>query len=249
MCLTNCALYLEDVWENECIDPYFLDLGTSFEVSDQLHALASLPPGEESSVLIGWIEGWLGLRAVLHDIEKGTYFTLPGLELRILGRAVRSQFLYRLRYRGLIYNRLYSLSDKFEYNWQSQWSLLWSSGQSSGLQIQRFGLDSRRYQIYWEVLGLEWGPLCLVSTIEELLGRNCSGFSLDNREYGRGDALCCPRNTLYPQELVLTSMTSSGFSAGIFRSRTKATEFVCLFVCLFNYSSLLLSSVVERKIC
>jgi hypothetical protein len=40
---------------------------------------------------------------------------------------------------------------------------LWSSGQSSWLQIQRSGLDSRRYQIFfWEVVGLERGPLCIV---------------------------------------------------------------------------------------
>jgi hypothetical protein len=43
---------------------------------------------------------------------------------------------------------------------------LWSSGQSSWLQ--RSGFDSRRYQIFWEVVGLEWGPLSLVSTTEEL---------------------------------------------------------------------------------
>jgi hypothetical protein len=35
--------------------------------------------------------------------------------------------------------------------------------------------------------GLEQGPLSLVSTIEELLGRKISGFSLENREYGRRD--------------------------------------------------------------
>jgi hypothetical protein len=36
---------------------------------------------------------------------------------------------------------------------------------------------------------LERGPLCLVSTIEELLGRNSSDFGVENREYGRGDPL------------------------------------------------------------
>jgi hypothetical protein len=45
---------------------------------------------------------------------------------------------------------------------------LWSSGQSSWLQIQRSGFDSQCYQIFWEVVGLEWDPLSLVSTIEEL---------------------------------------------------------------------------------
>jgi hypothetical protein len=36
-------------------------------------------------------------------------------------------------------------------------------------------------------VGLERGPLSLVGTIEELLGRNGSGSGLENRKYGRGD--------------------------------------------------------------
>jgi hypothetical protein len=60
------------------------------------------------------------------------------------------------------------------------------------------GFDSRRYQIFCEIVGLERGPLSLVSTIEELLGRNSSGSGLENREYGRGDPLRSPRDTLYP---------------------------------------------------
>jgi hypothetical protein len=47
---------------------------------------------------------------------------------------------------------------------------LWSSGQSSWLQIQRSGFDSRRYQNFLEVVGLERGPLGLMRIIEELLG-------------------------------------------------------------------------------
>jgi hypothetical protein len=66
---------------------------------------------------------------------------------------------------------------------------LWSSGQSSWLQIQRSGFDSRCYQIFWEVVGLERGPLSLVSTTEELLGRKRSGSCLENRENGRKDPL------------------------------------------------------------
>jgi hypothetical protein len=38
-------------------------------------------------------------------------------------------------------------------------------------------------------VGLERGPLSLVSTTEELLGRKRSGSGLENREYGRRDAL------------------------------------------------------------
>jgi hypothetical protein len=47
---------------------------------------------------------------------------------------------------------------------------LWSSGQSSWLQIQRPWFDSRHYQKK-KVVGLERGPLSPVSTTEELLDR------------------------------------------------------------------------------
>jgi hypothetical protein len=43
---------------------------------------------------------------------------------------------------------------------------LWSSGQSFWLQIRRSGFDSRRYQIFWEVVGLERDPLSPVNTTE-----------------------------------------------------------------------------------
>jgi hypothetical protein len=38
-------------------------------------------------------------------------------------------------------------------------------------------------------VGLERGPLSLVSTIEELLGRNISGSGLESLEYGCRDLL------------------------------------------------------------
>jgi hypothetical protein len=49
--------------------------------------------------------------------------------------------------------------------------------------------DFRNYQIFGEVVGLERGPLSLVSTTEELLGRKRSGSGLENRKYDRGDPL------------------------------------------------------------
>jgi hypothetical protein len=61
---------------------------------------------------------------------------------------------------------------------------LWSSFQSSWLQIQKSGFDSRRYQIFWEAVGLERGSLSLVGTIEELLERKSSGSGIEKREYG-----------------------------------------------------------------
>jgi hypothetical protein len=75
---------------------------------------------------------------------------------------------------------------------QTKWFLLfhhrphlWSSGLGSWLQIQRSGFDSRCYQIFWEVVGLERGPLSLVSTTEKLLGRKSRGSGLENRDYDR----------------------------------------------------------------
>jgi hypothetical protein len=69
------------------------------------------------------------------------------------------------------------------------------------------------------------GPLSLVSTNEELLGRNGSSSGLESREYGHGDPLRWPRDTLYPQKLALNTQTSGGRSVGTVRSQTKATQF------------------------
>jgi hypothetical protein len=74
-------------------------------------------------------------------------------------------------------------------------------------------------------VGLERGPLSLVSTTEGLLGRENSGSGLESREYSRRDSSRRPRGTLYPQKLALTSLTSGGRSVGLVRSRTQATEF------------------------
>jgi hypothetical protein len=74
-------------------------------------------------------------------------------------------------------------------------------------------------------MGLERGPLSLVSTVEELLERKCSGSGLERQEYGRRDPSRRPRGTLYKQKLALTSPTSGGCFVGIVRSRTQTTEF------------------------
>jgi hypothetical protein len=68
-------------------------------------------------------------------------------------------------------------------------------------------------------VGLERGPLSLVSTNEGLLGRKSNGSSPECREYGR------LLGTLYQQKLALTSPTSGGSSVVIVRSRTQAKEF------------------------
>jgi hypothetical protein len=74
------------------------------------------------------------------------------------------------------------------------------------------------------------GPLTLVSTTEELLGRKSGGSGLEIREYGRRDPLRWPRGILYLQKLALASPTSDGRSVGIVRSRTPASAFSFYFL-------------------
>jgi hypothetical protein len=87
-------------------------------------------------------------------------------------------------------------------------------------------------------VGLERGPLSLVSTTEELLGRKRSVPGLENREYGSRDPSRLPHVTLYPQKLALTSPTSGGRSIGMVRPRTQATEFNLKISLLVLYSLL-----------
>jgi hypothetical protein len=50
-------------------------------------------------------------------------------------------------------------------------------------------------------VGLERGPLSLVSTIEELHGRKSSGFGLESREYCHRAQSHRPRSSIYPQNV------------------------------------------------
>jgi hypothetical protein len=58
-------------------------------------------PGERAH-RTHWIGGSVGPRAGQDNLEKRKFLSLPGLELRSLGRPARSQSLYRLRYPGSI---------------------------------------------------------------------------------------------------------------------------------------------------
>jgi hypothetical protein len=84
-----------------------------------------------------------------------------------------------------------------------------------------------------------------VSTIEELVGRNSSDTCLEIREYGHRDLLHCPRDTLCPQKLALTSPTSGGRSVGIVRPRNKATEFVLFVLPIHNRWCSLLACICD----
>jgi hypothetical protein len=90
-------------------------------VSGQLHAPATLSPGERAPGT-HWIGGWVCLRTSLDGMEKRKLLTLLGLELRPLSHPTHSQSLYRLRYPSsywyLIHHKfLYSDKKRNEHGW------------------------------------------------------------------------------------------------------------------------------------
>jgi hypothetical protein len=128
------------------------------------------------------------------------------------------------------------------------WPPLWSSGQSSWLQIRRPGFDSRHYQIFWKKKSKTSSGSGTGSTQPREYNWGATwyksgGSGLENREYGRRDPSHWPRGTLYPQKLAITSPTSGGRSVGIVRLRTQTMEFIC-FVC-YRISHSLIS--IESK--
>jgi hypothetical protein len=74
------------------------------EVSSQLHAPAALPQEKDPPPPdTHWIGSWVDPRTGLDDVEERKFLTLPGLELRSLGRPVRTQSLNRVCYPGSDY--------------------------------------------------------------------------------------------------------------------------------------------------
>jgi hypothetical protein len=104
-------------------------------------------------------------------------------------------------------------------------------------------------------MGLERGPLSLVSTIEELLERKSSGSGLINREYDNRDPSRLPRGIPLSAK-VGTKFADKRRSLGIVRSRTQTTEFALFFcsvcslftgICVEQGTSPLLSRIRERQ--
>jgi hypothetical protein len=114
--------------------------------------------------------------------------------------------------------------------------LLWPSGQSSWLQMQRSGFGSWLYQIFWEVVGLERGSLSLMSKTEELLERKSSGSGIEGRKYGRGDPSGWPSETLYLQRFE-TNFANKRRFLGRYSSLADWGHGVCLFRLFVSYKT------------
>jgi hypothetical protein len=107
--------------------------------------------------------------------------------------------------------------------------LLFYLCQSSCLQIKISECVSLRYQIFWEVVGLERGPLSLVSTTEELLDRKISGSGLEIREYGRRRSVALTTWHLSSRIKLALTFADSRRSFGRYSSLADSDHWVCLY--------------------
>jgi hypothetical protein len=93
-----------------------------------------------------------------------------------------------------------------------------------GYRSRSSGFDSRLYHIFWEVMGLERGPLILVSTTEELREWKRIGSGSRNPRIAVVVIRCADHATPSIRKS-WTWPTSGGRSVDIVRLWTKATEF------------------------
>jgi hypothetical protein len=93
---------------------------------------------------------------------------------------------------------------------------------------------------------LERGPLSLLSTIEELLGRKRSGSGLENLDYGRKEsaALITRQSSIRRSRRQLRGQAAVPWS--VFARGLRPPEFVSLL--LFCYSWLMLSSNADINV-
>jgi hypothetical protein len=87
----NWTLRHEGVWGSGFIEPHFLDLGTRWRWVVSFMPRPLYHRGNSPRYPLD--RSWVNLKSSLGDMEKWKFFRTPGLELRPISRAARSQSL------------------------------------------------------------------------------------------------------------------------------------------------------------
>jgi hypothetical protein len=137
----NWALHHEGVWGNECIYPHFPDLDTSWRWVVSFTLLPLYP--RERAHGTHCIGGWVDVRAGLDDVENRKFLTLPGLELRPLGRpssrytdyAIPTPIIFQGQSAnsgsGMVWGLFNSTVRPYRMEWKDD-SLIWRDLEGSG---------------------------------------------------------------------------------------------------------------------
>jgi hypothetical protein len=139
--------------------------------------------------VIRWIMTWKGFRRkrlwpnrgtnpVFVRIDRGKPWKSSKATIPVQIRTLNLPNTCQERYRYTIpIGHIYSLIDL----WRDR--ICGLVVRVPGYRSRGRGFDSRHYQIFWEVVGLERGPLSLVTIIEELFERTVAAPGLENRNY------------------------------------------------------------------
>jgi hypothetical protein len=139
------------------------------KAGNQLPAVQSCCPNRHAICCKYWLKCW-GV------VSHGPVALLPARYCSATGVVLFLRFFER---EGVSYDCLCGLVDRVP-----------------GYRSIGPGFDSWRYQIFWEVVGLERGPLCLVRVIEELLEWKSSGSVKKTELTGGGSVALTTRHLL-----------------------------------------------------
>jgi hypothetical protein len=165
-----------------CIDPHYLELGTSWRWVVSFTSRPLYPRERDPGT--HFIGGSVDPRAGLDDVWKRRFLLLPGLELQPLGRPSCSRSLYRLRYPGSWSRCIDSHFLDLDTSWRWVVSFtplpLYTRGKSPGTHWIGWvdpSADVEKRKLLTQP-GLELWPLCRPARSQSLYRLRCPGSLL-----------------------------------------------------------------------